>query len=98
MSKYWIDAEGRFNMVTADDVTELEGCTEVPSLPEDSRQRWSGEDWLPLAPNYTLIEQIEALEAMITPRRLREAVLGTEEQPNWLAEQEEAIAVLRGQL
>lgn len=33
MSKYWIDAEGRFNMVTADDVTELEGCTEVPSLP-----------------------------------------------------------------
>lgn len=35
---------------------------------------------------------------MITPRRLREAVLGTEEQPNWLAEQEEAIAVLRGQL
>jgi hypothetical protein len=39
---------------------------------------------------------ITALEATITPRRQREAILGTDK--GWLAQQEAAIAVLRAQL
>lgn len=39
---------------------------------------------------------IAALEATITPRRTREAILGTDN--GWLADQEAAIAALRAQL
>ena len=39
---------------------------------------------------------IAALEATITPRRTREAILGTDK--GWLAQQEAAIAALRAQL
>ncbi len=39
---------------------------------------------------------IAALEATITPRRTREAILGTDN--GWLAQQEAAIAALRAQL
>ena len=39
---------------------------------------------------------IKRLEAQITPRRIREAVLGAD--GGWLAQQEAAIDALRGQL
>lgn len=44
----------------------------------------------------TVLEQIRALEAEISPRRLREAILGKDS--GWLENQEEAIDSLRGQL
>ena len=54
-------------------------------------------------PNYAAIKQqnaikaqITALESTQTPRRLREAIVGTD--GGWLANLESEIAVLRGQL
>jgi hypothetical protein len=43
-----------------------------------------------------VLNEIIALEASITLRRTREAILGTDN--GWLAEQEAAIAALRAQL
>lgn len=45
---------------------------------------------------YTIIDQIIDLEANITPRRLREAILGTDN--NWLQNINEQIKILRKQL
>ena len=45
---------------------------------------------------YQIRADIAALEATITPRRTREAILGTDN--GWLAEQEAASALLRTQL
>ena len=47
-------------------------------------------------PSPTLLEQIVLLELEITPRRLREAVLGTDN--GWLASKEAEIAAVRAQL
>ena len=44
----------------------------------------------------TSAQQIEAIEAAITPRRLREAVLGTDD--GWLEAQEATIARLRAKI
>jgi hypothetical protein len=46
---------------------------------------------------YEALEQIQTLEAEITPRRQREALL-TEEGKAWLVEQDAKIAALRAQL
>lgn len=48
------------------------------------------------APKLLIKSEIAALEAEITPRRTREAILGTDN--GWLADQEAAIAALRAQL
>ena len=50
----------------------------------------------PVPPTPTPLDQIRAIEATITPRRMREAILGTDN--GWLAAREAEIAVLRGQL
>ena len=47
-------------------------------------------------PRMTILAQISNLEAEITPRRMREAVLGVD--GGWLASKEAEIQVLRGQL
>ena len=47
-------------------------------------------------PKILIKAEIAALEATITPRRTREAILGTDN--GWLADQEAAIAALRAQL
>lgn len=47
-------------------------------------------------PKLTIKANIAILEATITPRRTREAILGTDN--GWLAQQEAAIALLRQQL
>lgn len=49
----------------------------------------------PTASEQALID-IRALEASITPRRIREAVLGTDN--GWMADVEEQIEALRGNL
>lgn len=46
-------------------------------------------------PPKTIMQQIQELEAQITPRRLREAVLGDN---GWLAAKEAEISALREQL
>ena len=43
-----------------------------------------------------VLNEILALESSITPRRTREAILGTDN--GWLAAQDDAIAALRAQL
>lgn len=50
----------------------------------------------PLAPNQIIKNQITTLEASITQRRQREAILGTDN--GWLAGIEAQIAALRAQL
>jgi len=50
----------------------------------------------PPAPVLTVAEQIATLEATVTPRRIREAILGTD--GGWLAEIEAEIESLRAQL
>lgn len=47
-------------------------------------------------PKILIKEKITSLEATITPRRTREAILAID--TTWLAEQEAAIALLRQQL
>lgn len=49
-----------------------------------------------LLDNAEILAQIQAIEATITPRRIREAILGTD--AGWLEDQEDAIVVLRAQL
>lgn len=49
-----------------------------------------------VAANQTILDQITALEGTITPRRMREAVLGTD--GGWLADVNNQIAALRAQL
>lgn len=49
-----------------------------------------------VAPTPTPLDQILLLEAEITPRRLREAVLGTDN--GWLADKEAEIAIERVKL
>jgi hypothetical protein len=51
---------------------------------------------LTLSANEVIISQIAALEATVTPRRIREAVLGSDS--GWLANINNQIAILRGNL
>jgi hypothetical protein len=47
-------------------------------------------------PKKEIKNMIASIESLITPRRQREAILGTD--GGWLAQQEAAIAALRAQL
>ena len=49
-----------------------------------------------VAPTDKLRQEIAVLESAITPRRLRESILGTD--GGWLSEQESKIVELRNQL
>jgi hypothetical protein len=51
---------------------------------------------LTLSSNEVIISQIAALESTVTPRRIREAVLGSDS--GWLANINNQIAILRGNL
>lgn len=46
----------------------------------------------------TALAEIDRLEALITPRRLRDAIAGTEQTEGWLASQETLIATQRSKL
>ena len=50
------------------------------------------------APTKAILAEIERLEREITPRRLREAMLGVESPSGWLANQESLIAAERSKL
>lgn len=52
------------------------------------------EDSVP--PTMTIQQQIAALESQVTPRRYREAILGSDN--GWLANMEAQIVALRAQL
>lgn len=49
-----------------------------------------------MTPNEVLLSQIQTLEATVTDRRIREAVLGVDN--NWLRNLNDQIATLRAQL
>lgn len=69
----------------------------VPFTEEEELQ-WDAEltEYAKEQPKILIKAEIAALEATISPRRTREAILGTDN--NWLAHQEAAIAALRAQL
>lgn len=69
----------------------------VDLTPEEEAQREANyiADQAQIEANRVLNE-ILALESSITPRRTREAILGTDN--GWLAAQDDAIAALRAQL
>lgn len=50
----------------------------------------------PIHPNVAILEQITTLEATITPRRMREAMLGTDK--GWMKSLDAQIATLRSSL
>lgn len=50
----------------------------------------------PIDPNVAVFAQIAAIEATITPRRMREGLLGTD--GGWLADADAQIAALRATL
>ena len=52
----------------------------------------------PAAPELTVQQKIEALEAQVTPRRLREAQLGIEESIAFIKNVDGAIKMLRSKL
>ena len=52
--------------------------------------------WAAYQARQTILDQIAALEATQTPRRMRDAVAGTDN--GWLADLETQIAALRAQL
>ena len=59
---------------------------------------WYLEGYAPEKPAPTILEQIEALEAQITDRNIRSAIIGDEYALNKIAEIEAQIAELRKQL
>lgn len=86
-------------------------CVETapPSIADGQQARWNGEEWLlqdapvisepveePLTGKALIAKQINELEASVTQRRLREAVLGTD--GGWLSNLDKQIAKLRLQL
>lgn len=73
-----------------------EGTIEVSTPPADGRQKWTGSEWAALNTGAISRDTIEKLEASITDRRIREAVLGVDN--GWLADINAQIAVLRTQL
>jgi hypothetical protein len=76
---------------------KLENGVLVDLTPEEEAQREA--EYLAeqaQAEKNRILSDIYALEASITPRRTREAILGTDN--GWLAAQEATIAALRAQL
>ena len=69
----------------------------IPFTPEEELE-WDAQELAANQekPKLTIKADIAALELSITPRRTREAILGTDN--GWLAQQEAAIALLRQQL
>jgi len=53
--KFFIDADGFFvgSYDGPDDIVpeEMKGLGQVPGVPDDIRQKWSGNDWLPFTPS-----------------------------------------------
>lgn len=72
MEQFFVNDAGAFLGVFVDGAEPPEGAIEVATAPGDGRQLWDFvmEEWMPLAGKYKIPE----LEALITPRRLREAV------------------------
>lgn len=69
----------------------------IPFTPEEELE-WDAQELAASQeqPKLAIKADIAALESSITPRRTREAILGTDN--GWLAQQETAIASLRQQL
>ena len=76
--------DGFEDVVTADGVTTIMGSR--PMTTEEIADRDRG----------LVLQEIERLEEEVTPRRMREAVLGTDD--GWLASQDALIAAERAKL
>ncbi|WP_435640342.1 hypothetical protein [Micavibrio aeruginosavorus] len=90
----------REEKVIADNDDTPEGYT--PLEPPSADHEWDGSDWI-ITPakqveidRRNIVAEITALEALQTPRRIREAALG--QDGGWLADLEDQIAALRVQL
>lgn len=89
---YYKDQSDRVHVLDSDEFEYLlpTGCERIS---KEEADRISA---LIANPPLTVLQQIEALEATATPRRLREAALGTD--AGWLANLDAQIAALRAQL
>jgi hypothetical protein len=74
----------------------LQGQSEGKQIASDENGRPVMQDQPPITGNALLLSQIATLEATISERRKREAILGTDN--GWLAGIEAQIAALRAQL
>lgn len=77
---------------------KIENGVEVPFTPEEEAQRDAEEAaWATGQVKRDALAQIKALEGSVTPRRIREAAL-SDAGKAWLANVDNQIATLRGQL
>lgn len=64
MTKYYVDAQGSY-VGGFDGVNPPNGAIEVPSPPDDARQKWQNNAWQPYVPDYSTIDT-GALNAALT--------------------------------
>lgn len=100
-TRHYIDAEGNYAgawVSTPESGQWPEGLTQIDAAPPHGLMKWNGSEWIE-TPEY-VTSRIRAIEATITPRRIREAVLGgpDSEAAAWLAAKEAEIAALRENL
>lgn len=96
MTKFFVDATGKYlGGFSAGSSLIPDGAIEVEAAPNHADEIWQGGEWV-LPESRLAMNQILELEAQVTPRRLREAALGTD--GGWLANIEQQIAALREQL
>lgn len=74
----------------------LDGQRQGKLITADGDGRPALQDQPPITGNALLLSQIATLEATITPRRQREAILGTDN--GWLADVNAQIVALRAKL
>ena len=77
---------------------QIDGADQAVLPRPDATRVWNGTEWAATTAtvNAPILEQIAALESGVTPRRLREALLGAD--GGWLAGINAQIAALRAQL
>jgi hypothetical protein len=83
-------------ITTEEHAALLEGQSQGKLIAADGDGRLGLQDQPPITGNALILSQIATLEATISERRKREAILGTDN--GWLAGIEAQIAALRAQL
>lgn len=66
MTKYYVDAQGVY-LGGFDGSVPNGGAIEVPTPPDDGRQKWLNGAWQPYVPDYSTIDQSTLNAALIEP-------------------------------
>jgi len=81
--------------VTRNDAGLISGYTKWPNSQSTEAVDEESQEWLDFINSVDAVNQIQELEATVTPRRMREAAL-TDEGKAWLQNIDDQIAALRG--